>query len=59
MENKWIKEFKRTNGGNRTSGVARLATEPTFSTIEEINISFESDILQRKETWKHHNLPYM
>ena len=53
MENKWLKELKRVNGGKRTAGVARLATEPTFSTIEEINIAFESDILQRKETWKH------
>jgi len=53
MENKWLKELTRANGGNRRTGVARLATEPTFSTIEEINISFKSDILQRKETWKH------
>ena len=53
MENKWIKELKRANGGSRTAGVARLATEPTFSTIEEINISFKSDISKRKKTWKH------
>lgn len=51
MENKWLKELPRS--ANRKSGIARLATEPTFSTVEEINISFESDILQRKETWKH------
>jgi len=53
MENKWIKELKRDTSGKRTTGVVRLATEATFSTIEEINISFEADILQRKETWKH------
>ena len=53
MENKWLKELTSNNGGNRRAGVARLATEPTFSTIEEINISFKSDILKRKETWKH------
>jgi len=53
MENKWLKELKRTSGGKRTSGIARLATEPTFSTIEEINKAFQSDILQRKENWKH------
>jgi len=53
VENKWLKELKRTKIGKRKVGVARLATEPTFSTIEEINISFESDILQRKEIWKH------
>jgi len=53
MENKWLKELQRANAGQRTAGVARLATEATFSTIEEINNSFESDILQRKETWKH------
>jgi len=53
MENKWVKVLKRTNKGKRTVGVARLATEPTFSTIEEVNAAFKADILQRKETWKH------
>ena len=53
MENKWLKELPRNNSGKKTAGVARLATEPTFSTIEEINNAFESDILERKETWKH------
>jgi len=53
MENKWLKELPRAKNGSRTTGVARLANEPTFSTVEEINISFESDILQRKETLKH------
>jgi len=52
-ENKWLKELPRGNNGSRRTGVARLATEPTFSSIEEINIAFESDILQRKESWKH------
>jgi len=52
-ENKWIKELKRANGGRRTVGVARLAIEPTFSTIGEINKAFETEILQRKETWNH------
>ena len=54
MENKWLKELKRDTSGNRTSGVARLATEPTFSTVEEINKAFKFDILKQKETWKHH-----
>ena len=53
IENKWLKELKRAKIGKRTSGRASLATEPIFSTIEEINISFESDISKRKETWKH------
>jgi len=53
MENKWLKELISTNGGKRAAGVIRLATEATFSTIEEINISFKSDIVKRKETWKH------
>jgi len=53
MENKWIKELPRGKNVKRKAGVARLATEPTFSTIEEINKAFESDILKRKETWKH------
>jgi len=53
MENQWLKELTRAKNGKRAAGVARLATEPTFSTVEDINISFESDILERKETWKH------
>jgi len=53
MENKWLKELPRAKNGSRITGVARLAIEPTFSTVEEINISFKSDISKRKETWKH------
>ena len=55
MENKWLKELTSStcNGGKRATGVGRLATEQTFASVEEINISFKSDILQRKETWKH------
>jgi len=53
MENKWLKELKHAKGGTRKAGVAHLATEPQFSTIEAINAAFESDILERKETWKH------
>ena len=52
MENKWVKELPRAIR-KRSAGVARLATEPTFATVEEINISFKSDILERKETWKY------
>ena len=53
IENKWIKELPRTMGGKRKAGVARLAKEPTFSTVEEINTAFQADILQRKENYKH------
>jgi len=53
MENKWLKELKRSNVGKRKVGVARLANEPAFSTIDEINTAFEDDILKLKETWKH------
>jgi len=52
-ENKWVKELQRANSGTRTAGVARLATESPFSTVEQINIAFKADILQRKETWRH------
>jgi len=38
IENKWLKELPRAKIGKRTAGVASLATEPTFSTVEEINI---------------------
>ena len=47
------KELKRANGGKRKAGVVGRATEPTFSNVQEINVAFKYDILQRKETWKH------
>jgi len=53
VENKWLKELKRANSGKRNFGVVRVATDPAFSTIKKINITFELDILQRRETWKH------
>ena len=53
MENKWIKELSENASTNRKVGVAGAANEPTFSTVEDINIAFENDILRRKETWKH------
>ena len=51
MENKWIKELPKLV--NRKVGVAGAANEPVFSTVEEINSAFESDIFRRKENWKH------
>ena len=53
MENKWIKELTKNTYANRKIGVARAANDPVFSSVEEINLAFENDILQRKENWKH------
>ena len=51
MENKWIKELPKS--GRRKVGIAGAANDPIFSSVEEINIAFENDILRRKENWKH------
>ena len=50
-ENKWVKELPKSV--KRKVGVAGAANEPAFSSVEEINIAFENDILSRKENWKH------
>ena len=52
MENKWIKELPKNKTGKR-KGVTGAANDPTFSSVEEINIAFGNDILQRRENWKH------
>ena len=52
MENKWIKELP-TGSHGRKIGLVGTANDPVFSSVEEINIAFENDILRRKETWKH------
>ena len=41
------------NKSCRKLGVAGTANDPTFSSVEDINIAFENDILRRKENWKH------
>jgi len=51
MENKWVKEL--TKSGKRKVGVAGAANDPVFTSVEEINVAFENDILQRKENWKY------
>ena len=56
MENKWLKELvpqRKTTAGNRKVGVVGRANDPTFSSVEEINVAFENDILRRKKIWKH------
>ena len=52
MENKWIKELVKNRTGKR-KGVAGAANDPVCSSIEEINIAFENDILRRKENWNY------
>ena len=52
MENKWIKELPTGKGG-RKIGLAGTPNDPIFSSVEEINIALENDILRRKENWKH------
>ena len=53
MENKWIKELSGNLSAHRKVGIAGAANDETFSSVEEINLAFENDILRRKETWKH------
>ena len=52
IENKWIKKLARCTRGNRKVGVAAAAKDASFSSVEEINIAFENDILRRNENWK-------
>jgi len=54
IENKWLKELtKNTRGRGKICVVGASANDPIFLSVEEINIAFENDILQRKENWKH------
>ena len=53
MENKWVKKLPRNTAASRKVGVVGAANDPAFSSVEEINISFENDILQRKDNWKY------
>ena len=53
MENKWIKELSKNSSSHRKFGIAGAANDEIFSSVEEINLAFENDILRRKETWKH------
>jgi len=53
MENKWVKELPKIRSVNKKVGVAGVANDPAFSSVEEINIAFNHDILRRKEKWKH------
>ena len=52
MENKWLKELSKGTS-RRKDGLARAAKDPTFSSVEQLNIAFENDILRRKETWRY------
>ena len=53
MENKWIKEIVKHTTGNRKVGIVGTTNDPEFSSVEEINLAFEEDILRRKENWKY------
>jgi len=53
MENKWLKELPKDTSGNRKVGIAGVENGSTFSSVEEINLAFENDILRRRESWKH------
>ena len=54
-ENKWIKELvkTRTGGARRNGRVCDSLDDPTFSSIEELNNTFQQDIEIRKESYKH------
>jgi len=51
MENKWIRELPKSP--KRKVGVVGAANDPSFSTVEQINLAFENDIFRRKAIWKH------
>ena len=54
-ENKWLKELtkKRTSGARRNGRVCDSVDDPTFSTMEELNKTFQQDITIRKKRFKH------
>lgn len=52
-ENKWLKEFTSKDNRKRASRAGNYCSDPTFSTIEEINKKFTEDIEKRKKTWKY------
>lgn len=54
-ENQWLKKLTkhRTRGPRRNGRVSDSATNPTFGTIEELDKTFQTDIAQRKKSWKH------
>ena len=43
---------ERTSG-KRKVGIAGAVNDPVFSSVEEINRAFETDLLRRKENWKY------
>ena len=54
IENKWVKELVRFSKGRRTSGrVCDTTSDPTFTSIEEINAVFKRDIGKRSTRWRY------
>ena len=53
IENKWLKELPKNSSAKIKVGIAGAADELAFSSVEEINLAFENDILRRKENWNH------
>ena len=51
-ENKWLKEIRAENPGKKYCTVEK-ATDPTFSSVEEINEAFLEDIEERKNNFKN------
>ena len=53
-ENNWVKNLKteRHNGNRRVGRTGDCGSDPTFSSVEEINRVFRDDIENRKNNWK-------
>ena len=51
VENKWVKELQKDTGGKRKIGVARAASDPTFTSVEEINIAFGNRVFRLSLIW--------
>ena len=52
-ENKWLKEMQSLNGKRRNGRVCDSKDDPTFSSTTELNIAFQKDIEEKKETFHH------
>ena len=54
IENTWVKDLVRFSNARRTSGrVSDITSDPTFTSIEEINAAFKKDIGKRATRWRY------
>ena len=53
LENKWLKSLPRCRFSSRKNGLARDCSDPTFTSMEEINEIMEKYIEIKKQRWKY------